>query len=66
MIVPEGLDVEVNASVRIGQINALGLEGAGNTFQLGRSNNLVHEAEGPNPLVINATTNIGEVQVIRK
>ncbi|NLC98905.1 MAG: cell wall-active antibiotics response protein, partial [Actinomycetales bacterium] len=66
VIVPEDVDVEVNASVRVGHINALGLERGGNTFQLGNNNNLVHEADGPNPLVINAATNIGEVQVIRK
>ena len=66
VIVPEELDVKVNAAVRIGQINVLGLEQGGNTFQLGNNNKLVHEAEGPNPLVINASTNIGEVQVIRK
>lgn len=66
IIVPEDLDVEVNAAVRLGQISVLGLDRTGSAFSLGKANELTHEADGLNPLVINATTNIGEVQVTRK
>ena len=66
VIVPKGVDVEVNASVRVGQIGVMGNDRAGSTFSLGGANKFTHEAEGLNPLVINASTNIGEVKVTRK
>lgn len=66
IIVPEDLDVEVNAAVRLGQISVLGLDRTGSAFSIGKANELTYEADGLNPLVINATTNIGEVQVTRR
>ncbi len=68
VVVPKGVDVEVNAAVRIGQLSVLGRgEATGSTsLGIGQRNTIRHEADGPNPLIINASTNIGEVLVTER
>lgn len=65
IIVPQDLDVSVDARVRIGQVSVFGAEEEGAQFSAGRGNEIQVPSEQPGALHLDVSTTIGEVKVTR-